>query len=51
MMNDLGNMQDDIWHKKTAIKKDLNINYPNQMQGEQEKRTLGYVKTDCVITL
>ena len=38
MMNDLGNMQDDIWHIKNSNEKLSKYEfYLNQIQGKQEK--------------
>ena len=53
MMNDLGNMQDDIWHIKTTIKNDLNMNsiLTKCKENKKTQRTLRYMKTDYDVGL
>ena len=53
MINDLGDMQDDIWHIKKVIKKDLNMKSIQTKCKENKKtqRTLRYMKTDYDVGL
>ena len=53
MMNDLGNMNDDIWHIKIAIKNDLNMKsiLTKCKENKKTQGTLRYMKTDYDVGL